>query len=308
MTPLPVQSLSPHTPGMNISAQGENTARGILAIVLAVFFFSAADTLAKWLGHQGYPPVQIVFCRYLFGLIPAAILVKKFGIDALHTQHPYQHALRAFLIFSALFFYFWGLKLMPIAEAIAVAFTAPLFITVLSVPLLREHVGIRRWCAVGIGFIGALIVLQPGTEAFKPEALLIVTSAFLFSLAMILTRRMSRTETNVSMFTYTTTGAGLISAMFVGAAWEPLQTEHIVHFVILGFTGGTAAYLIIIAFRNASAAVIAPYEYTALIWTSLSGWIIWNEKPGLAVWIGASVIIASSLYITRRETAKDDQA
>lgn len=289
---------------MVLNAPGENTGRGILAIIFAVFFFSAADTLAKWLGHQGYPPAEVVFFRYVFGLLPVALLIRKFGIDALRTRRPIAHAFRGCLIFLALFFYFWGLKLMPLAEAIAVAFTAPLFVTALSVPLLGEHVGIRRWCAVFIGFIGALIVLQPGTDAFRPEALLIVLSAFLFSLAMILTRKMSQTETNVSMFTYTTIGAGLISAPFLSLGWQTPETEHLLAFVILGFTGGTAAYLIIIAYRNAPAAIIAPFDYTALIWTSLSGWFIWKEQPSMAVWAGASVIIVASLYIARRETTE----
>lgn len=290
---------------MQTGATHEHAGRGILAIIFAVFFFSAADTLAKWLGHQGYPPAEIVFFRYLFGLLPVILLIRKFGIDALRTRRPFLHAFRACLIFTALVLFFWGLKFMPLAESIAVAFIAPLFVTALSVPLLGEHVGPRRWCAVIIGFIGTLVVLQPGTAAFQIEAMLIVGSALLFSIAMILTRRMSRTETSISMFTYSTIGAGLISVPFLGLAWQPPDLDHLFAFALLGFVGGTAAYLIIIAYRNASASVIAPFDYTALIWTSLSGWLIWNEQPGLAVWIGASIIILSSLYIARRETKLD---
>lgn len=272
----------------------------------AVFLFAMADSMAKWYGQLGFPPNEIVFFRYLFGAIPVAFLVWRSGIDALRTRQPFLHALRACLIFSALGLFFWGLGLMPLAEAIAVAFVAPLFVTSLSVPLLGEYVGSRRWAAVIIGFVGALIVLQPGTNAFKPEALLIVGSAFFFSLAMILTRKMTRTETTVSLFTYTTIGAALISAPFLGLAWQTPTVDHMLGFVVLGIIGSAAALLIIVAYKNAPASVVAPFEYTALIWASIIGWVVWSEQPGIAVWTGASIIILSSLYVAKRETSMND--
>lgn len=292
---------------MSTGLPNEHKGRGILAIVLAVFLFSTADTMAKWFGHQGYPTVEIVFFRYLFGILPVGLLIWKTGLDSLRTKRPLAHAGRACLIFSALGMFFWGLKLMPLAEAIAIAFVAPLFVTALSVPLLGEYVGPRRWCAVAIGFLGALVVLQPGTDAFRVEAFTIIGSAFLFSLAMIITRRMSRTETTTSMFTYTTLGAGLISAPLLGFAWQTPTIEHVGLFAALGLVGGAAALLVIVAYRNAPAAVVAPFEYTALIWTSITGWIFWSEKPGTMVWTGAAIIILSSLYIARRETSSEEE-
>lgn len=283
----------------------EHKGRGILAVIAAVSFFSAADTMAKWLGHQDYPTIEIVFFRYVFGLLPVGVLIWKTGIDSLRTRRPWAHAGRACLIVCALALFFWGLKLMPLAEAVAIAFVAPLFVTALSVPLLGEHVGTRRWCAVIIGFLGALVVLQPGTDAFRPEALIIIASAFMFSLAMIVTRRMSRTETTTALFTYTTLGAALISAPFLGFAWKTPSVEHIGLFACLGLVGGIAALLIIIAYRNAPASVVAPFEYTHLIWTSIAGWLLWDEQPGTMVWTGAAIIILSSLYIARREAGDD---
>jgi len=285
----------------------EQRGLGILAIFGAVFLFSTADTMAKWFGHQGYPTIEIVFFRYLFGILPVGVLVWRSGIDSLKTKRPVAHAGRACLIFCALSLFFWGVKLLPLAEAVAIAFVAPLFVTALSVPLLGEHVGLRRWCAVIVGFLGALVVLQPGTDAFQPEALVIIGSAFMFSLAMIVTRRMARTETTTSMFTYTTLGAGLISAPFLGFAWQTPLPEHIGLFAMLGLVGGIAALLVIVAYRNAPAAVIAPFEYTALIWTSFTGWFFWNEQPGSTVWMGAAIIILSSLYVARRESGVQAQ-
>jgi drug/metabolite transporter (DMT)-like permease len=281
----------------------ERRGLGILAIFCAVFLFVMTDVIAKWYGEMGFPPNEIVFFRYAFGVIPVGYLVWRSGVDSLRTRHPYAHALRAGLIVSALGLFFSAISLMPLAEAVAVAFVAPLFVTSLSVPLLGEHVGIRRWVAVFLGFVGALIVLQPGTGAFRPEALLVVGSALSFSLAMILTRKMTRTETTISLFSYTTIGATLISAPFLGFAWQTPGTVHLLGFLVLGVVSSVAAFLIIVAYKNAPASVIAPFEYTALIWASLAGWVIWNEQPESTVWIGATIIILSSLYVAKREAS-----
>jgi len=284
----------------------ERRGRGIVAIFFAVFLFAMTDVIAKWYGDLGFPPNEIVFFRYAFAVFPVAYLVWRSGIASLRTRHPYAHALRACLIVSALGLFFSAISLMPLAEAVAVAFVAPLFVTSLSVPLLGEYVGIRRWAAVVLGFVGALVVLQPGTNAFKPEALLVVGSALFFSLAMILTRKMTRTETTVSLFSYTTTGAALISAPFLGFAWQTPTMDHLLGFAALGIIGSAAALLVIVAYKNAPASVVAPFEYTALIWASIVGWVIWNEQPSIAVWIGASIIVLSSLYVAKRETSVND--
>ena len=168
-----------------------NIARGIPAIICGVFLFSFADALGKWFGIAGYDSVQIVFFRYLFGLICVGVAIAVTGTEGLKTKHPWMHVLRGIFMFAALTLFFRGLKTLPLAEAIAVAFSAPLFVTALSWPMLKERVGPYRWAAVIIGFIGALVILRPGTNAFQPEALYVVASAFFFALAMLHTRRIS---------------------------------------------------------------------------------------------------------------------
>lgn len=145
--------------------------------------------------------MQIVFFRYAFGLIPVTIAIVVSGVGGLKTKRPFAHFLRGLFMFAALTLFFRDLKTLPLAEGIAVAFSAPLFVTALSWPMLGERVGPYRWAAVIIGFAGALVVLRPGTDAFKPEALFIVASAVFFALAMLHTRRISHTETNVAMYT-----------------------------------------------------------------------------------------------------------
>jgi len=284
------------------SAAGDRPAFGMACITFSVFIFAITDAVAKWLGQEGFAAPQIVFCRYLVGLGPVAFLVWRVGPAALKTRHPLLHALRAGLIFLALVTFFAGLSRLPLAEAIAVAFTAPLFVTALSGPLLGERVGARRWLAVAAGFLGALVMLRPGTEAFRPEALFILASAMAFSLAMILTRRMAATETNVALFSYTTIGAGLASLPLALYFWQVPAAEHYGGFVFLGLLGSVAAFLVILAYRFAPAAVVAPFEYTALIWGAILGWLFWREQPQASALLGAAIIVAAGLYILYRES------
>lgn len=274
---------------------------GIASILVAIFFFSLADATAKWLG-QSYAPAQIVCLRYLFGLLPVAFLVWRGGGPAtLRTGRPFAHGLRALLIFTALLGFFTALSAMPLAEAVAIAFTAPLFITALSGPLLGEPVGPRRWAAVLVGFTGALIMIRPGFAAFRFEALYVLASALCFAFAMLLTRRMARTESNTAMLTYTTLGAGLASLPMMPFVWQAPADGDLWLFLLIAIAGSTAAYLVINAFRHAPAAVVAPFEYTGLIWASLFGWLIWREEVEPLVWLGAATVALAGLYITHRE-------
>ena len=276
---------------------------GIGCALVAVFCFSMADATAKWL-TASYAPMQIVCLRYVFGLIPVGLLVwRQGGLRALRTERPLAHVVRAFLIFSALVALFTGLRHLPLAEAISVAFTAPLFIAALAGPVLGEHVGPRRWAAILIGFGGALVMIRPGTEAFRPEALYVVLSAFCFALSAVVTRRMTRSENTIAMLAYTTSGACLFSLFFVPFVWRAPAVDDLWLFALIGVIGSTAAYFLILAYRNAQAAVVATFEYTALIWAALFGWLLWQERPEIPVLAGAAVIALAGFYVTRYEAS-----
>ena len=288
-----------------MTAQVRDTDRiglGIAAIVGAVLLFSITDAIAKLLGMANYSATQIAFFRYLFGLIPVAIMVWSAGAGALKTRRPLAHALRAAFLFCALLSLFTGLRSVPLAEAISILLTAPLFITALSNPVLGERVGPRRWIAVILGFVGGLIALRPGTAAFQLDALWLVASAFLFASAMLLTRKMSITETSAAMFTYTTVGAFVVCIPFAASTWAPVADGVLWLFLAIGVVGGCAAYLMIVAYRSAPAALVAPFEYTALVWGAVIGWLVWAEVPAVAVWLGAGLIVACGIYLTRRES------
>ncbi len=287
-----------------MTAGAERSGLGIVCALFAVLCFSIADVTAKWLGAS-YAPLQIVFLRYLFGLLPVAFLVWRLGgLDALRTERPLAHLLRALLIFSALLALFTGLTRMPLAEAISIAFTAPLFIAALSGPILREPVGPGRWAALAVGFAGALVMIRPGTAAFRPDALYVLVSALCFALSAVVTRRMARSESNVAILTYTTLGAGFTSLLFVPFVWRAPAPQDLWLFALIGLIGSTAAYFLIMAYRHARAAVVATFEYTALIWAALFGWLIWREQPEPQVWVGAAVIALAGLYVTLSEAGQ----
>jgi drug/metabolite transporter (DMT)-like permease len=284
------------------SRDAGSVTQGLMAMWVAVASFSIADAIAKWHGQEGFAAVQIVFFRYVFGLIPVAIALYVAGFHQVRTNRPAAHVFRGVLMSVALALFFWGLKYVPLAEAIAVAFTSPLFITALSVPVLGERVGMARWLAVIVGFAGMLVIVRPGADTFRPEMLILVAGTAVFALGITYTRRLARTETVTTMFTWTTIVAIAVFAPLAWWTWKLPQADHLAGFAVLGLIGGMAHYLVIVAYRNAPAAVIAPQEYMALVWGAIIGWIVWSEVPSGWTWLGAAIVAGAGGFIALRET------
>lgn len=283
------------------SANRDNLLLGIAAMLLGMLLMTMMDATAKWLG-EGYPISQIVFFRNLFALPPILVVTwASGGFKSLRTRQWKLHLLRGFAILLAIYTFFWGLRFLPLAEAIALAFLAPLFVSLLSIPLLGEKVGPRRWAAVGVGFIGMLVMLRPGAEVFRWEALLPTATAFGYGLAMILTRRLSREDSNASIIFWGTLVGCLFSAAFLPFAWRMPPLLDFALLAMMGMVGSVSMYCMTVAYRSAPAAVIAPFEYTALLWGLLIGWLVWSELPDAWVWTGAAVIVGSGIYILHRE-------
>ncbi|MEX2631233.1 MAG: DMT family transporter [Tistlia sp.] len=260
------------------------------------------DALAKALTAH-YPPLQILFVRNAFALpmIVATVLALG-GRSALRTSHLRLHAFRGLLLTGGAGLFFSGLAVLPLAEATALIFAAPIFITALSVPLLRESVGWRRWTAVIVGFLGVLIIVRPGGTTFQPASLYVVGTALSYALFMISARWIDRREGAWTMTVYVVLFPLLFSGLAVPFAWQPLQAPHLPLFLAQAVFGTLSMMLITQAFRQAPAAIVAPFDYTALVWASLLGWLVWGEIPDDWTYAGAAVIIASGLYIVIRET------
>lgn len=275
---------------------------GIASMLVAVVAMTVMDAAAKWLG-AGYPIAEVVFFVNLFALVPVLIAVRMGGgLAQLRVHWRLGHALRAAFGLGAQFTFFLGLRYLPLAEAIAIAFAAPLFVTALSVPVLGEKVGLRRWGAVLVGFAGVLVITRPGGDALRLEALLILSAALFYALAMLMTRRLARSETTPAILFTSAILALLVSVSLLPFGWRTPRAEDLSIFVLMGLIGGAGRYFMAQAYRFAPAAVVAPFDYSALIWGTLIGWLIWRELPDATVWLGTAILVASGLYIIHRET------
>lgn len=289
--------------GVTPQTEPKRISRAILTICAGVAFLVLNDAIAKLLTDR-YDPVQIVFLRNVIAvpLIAATVLLLR-GAHALRTRHLALHAMRGLLMLLGAYLYFTSLSFMPLAEATALIFSAPIFITALSVPLLGEAVGWRRWGAVLLGFIGVLIVVQPDAAGFQPASLLPVGAAFLYALFMISARWIGPGEGLWTMMLFVVLFPMLYAAPFALRAWTAVQADDLWLFVAIAILGSLGITLIGQAFRLAPAAVVAPFDYTALIWATLLGWLIWGDLLALRTVVGALIIAASGIVIVVREAA-----
>lgn len=276
--------------------------RGIALMVAGIFVMSVMDALIKWLGAS-YPSIQIVLLRCIFGLIPLfAIVAVQGGPKTLRTTRPVAQALRAVFGAGAMVGFFYALSKMGLAETVTLAFSSPLFITLMSIPMLGEKVGPRRLAAVIVGFVGVLIVVRPGSEIFSLYALIPIAASFCFAMTMLLARKMADTETSVSMTFYTSIGGLIVGLIGAPAVWiSPAGGDWPV-FLVLGLLGGVGQFLVTASLRYAEAGVIAPFEYTALVWATLFGFVFWNEMPDLISIFGGVIVVGAGIYIGYRET------
>lgn len=277
------------------------TPLAILTICAGVAFLVANDAVAKLLTDR-YAPIQIVFLRNLIAVpIIATVIMLVFGASTLRTHHPRLHAMRGALMVVGAWLYFTALIHMPLAEATALVFSAPIFITALSVPLLGEHVGWRRWGAVLLGFVGVLVIVRPGSATFQLAALLPVGTALCYAIFMISARWIDRAERLWTMMLFAMLFPMLYSAPFAIANWTSVHAGDIALFVAIAVFGSLGLALIGQAFRMAPAAIVAPFDYTALIWATGLGWMIWGDIPLLWTILGAAIIVVSGIIIILRE-------
>ena len=277
---------------------------GIANIVLAVALFSAMDALVKH-AAASYPVLQIVFFRSLFAFLPLSILLARSGgLGALRTARPLGHVLRSITGLASMVLFFLAFALLPLAEAIALAFAGPLFLTVLSIPILGEQVGLRRWAAVIAGFLGVLVIVRPGAGVFGAEALIPVAGALAYAFAMVYVRKLSRTETNAAIVFYFTLSCTVASALGLPFVWVTPTAADLPALIGIGLLGGAAQLFMTQAFRLAPAAVVAPFEYLAILFGIGFGYAFWAEVPDRWTLTGAAVVVASGLYILRREAIR----
>ncbi len=267
------------------------------------------DVVAKFLGQQGVPVLQIVWARLAFGVVLTLPFALRIAPAAGLIPRPLgTHVLRATFLILATFFFFWSLKLLPIADALAIFFVQPLVVTALSPLILGEHVGPRRWAAVAVGFIGTLIIIRPGFQEINPGMVLAFLAGACLGLYMLMTRKISgRAHPMVTTFHTNLVGGVIVSAM-VWAVWIPPTPTQWAMFTALGFIAVLGHYLIVMAYDRCEASLLAPLAYTEMIVATAVGWWFFKDFPDLWTFVGVSVLISCALYISMRERQVGAQA
>jgi len=287
---------------MNSEFSQDSPGKAIAYLLLGVVGGLGLDLSAKVI-LASYSLEQFVFLRSAIGVAIFLLLARQFGgVNNLRTLRWRWHLARTILAVGAMFGFFYGLARMPLVNALTLGFTAPLMVTALSVPMLGEHVGWRRWTAVVIGFAGVLIILRPGTQPISLAHSAVLFAAFCYACLAITARKLSDTENSFSLSVYVTTGPLLVSMTMLGTGhWQPPDLNGWLLFVLAGACSVIAWIGIIGGYRRASPAMLAPFEYTAVIGGAIAGYLIFDEVPDRWVVAGATVIIVSGLFVVYRE-------
>jgi drug/metabolite transporter (DMT)-like permease len=279
--------------------------RGALYMLVAMFLLAALDATAKWLTAD-YPVTQIALSFFIGGLLLSAGLAPfNGGIKGLRTTQIGWHLLRAVFNLGTMLTYYYALRSMNLADAMAITFAAPCFMTILSVPLLGEKVGRRRWLATVVGLIGVVIIVRPSIDGVDTPALLAVAAAVLYALMQITSRRLSATEGSHTILFYYSI-FGLIAVSTQVSAWPELRVEDLGTFCLIGIFGSAGLMCLSQACRYGEVSFLAPLEYSQLFWGVLFGILLWGEVPDFAVIVGIAIIVISGLYLLK--SPEHDQA
>ena len=279
--------------------------RGILFMLGTLAVFPVMNAMAKTLG-QSYSPLQVVWARAtVHVLFVTLVFAPKMGLVRLYrSRRPKIQFARSSLQVVSNTCFFFAIPLIPLAEAQTISFITPFIICALSVPLLGERVGPRRWTAIGIGFLGALIVIRPGFGGgIHPlGALLMLGNSLSYGLYAVLTRRVAEGDPPETSVAYSALVATLVTSCLVPFVWEtPTATGDIVMLLTMGVLGAIGHYFVAQAYRYAEASSLAPFGYVQLIGAATLGYLVFGDVPSSWTWVGAAVIVSSGLYVAHRE-------
>ena len=285
------------------ATEGEDVRAGILWMLVTMFFFVSLDTTAKYLVAR-YPVVEVVWARCVFHLLFVSIvLAPKLHVHVVSRGLGLQ-LMRSLLLLTCTLLFFSGVGLLPLADASAIMFTSPILLTVLAIPLLGESVGPRRWAAVAIGFVGALIVVRPGTGVMGTGAVLLLAAAFCNALYQLTTRKLRMVDSPSTTLLYTAVVGSVLLSLLLPSVWVAPQPAHWLLFALLGVLGGAGHFTLIKAFQRAPAAVVAPFSYSSLVWATGYGYFIFGDLPDEWTVVGSCIIAGGGLYILHRERVK----
>ena len=286
-----------------MTAPAQNVALGIAFRVAAMACMALLSALVKWTGSRGIPVFEIILFRNLFAFVPLGLYIwRTTGFSVLKTRRPFGHLTRSAVGLTGMVCGFSAVQHLPLTEATALQFTSPLFMTALSAMLLSEKVGRHRWAAVVVGFLGVLIMARPLPGQMNvPGVTLGVLSALGAAGAMVAIRQIADTEKGPTIVFYFTLGGaalGLVGSLF---HWVTPDPQTLALLVLAGLIGGVGQLFLTEALRQAPIGVIAPFDYTQLVWAAGLGLVIWGELPHPLTLVGAVIVAASGVYILHRE-------
>lgn len=269
-------------------------------MVLAMSLFISMDTIAKHLGKT-YPVIQIVWVRYLVAGSVLALILNRRLLATFRSRNLKLQLLRGGLLLATNFLFYTGLRFIPLAESSAISFVGPLMVTALAVPFLGEHVGMRRWASVLVGFAGALIIIRPGLGIIDWAALFPLGAAACFAVTAIVTRKLGGLDAVPTTLVFTTFVGAALASTVAPFFWTPPPASALALMVCIGVVGVIAHFAVIKAFVAAPATTVAPYNYTTIVWATVFGFVVFGDRPDPWTLIGAAVIVGSGLYIYYRE-------
>ncbi|MEZ2127912.1 MULTISPECIES: DMT family transporter [unclassified Sinorhizobium] len=290
----------------SVQPREEKLAAGLIIMVIAQMFFTGTDTSAKWLSLAGLPALQIAFVRYFIHFLLAILVyLPREGLPALKSNSPLKQFLRSTCLLGATIFNFLALKYLPISVTTTISFAGPMLVTLLAIPLLGEKVGIHRFSAVCVAFVGVLVVVQPWDASFHPAMLLSLSVLLCGSIYYIVTRMLSGIDGNATMQLWSS-GMGTVALLPLALSeWTwPVSIHTWVILCFVGFFGAAAHTIVAAAHRLADASILAPIVYIQVFFATVSGILVFGSWPTISTLAGGAIIIASGLYIWQRTSGR----
>ncbi len=275
---------------------------GITMLLASLLTMAGMGALAKILTTD-FSVAQILLFRYALATLPFLLLLpRNGGTDTLRVKNPAGLAIRSVSGITALSLYFYAIATIPLADATALAYAAPIFIVILSVPLLGEVIGYRRWFAVIVGFVGVLLITQPGGAGWSLGYLAGVGSAFFGAVVSVWLRRLAPSERTATIaIYYNFTGALFFGVWVLMTGWTVPDIGGLLLLLLLGMLAGPQQYLLTASYRYAEASLLAPYDYLAMMFAAGIGYVFWSEIPALTTWVGCGIIAGSGIFVAYRE-------
>lgn len=275
--------------------------RGLMLMSAGFFAFAACDVQAKVLAEHLHP-AQVVWFRQFGLFVGVVILLALKGPHILRSRLPFLQIARGLTAIGSAVFFVLAVRHVPLADATAVTFIAPFLVTLLGAIVLREPVGPRRWAAVAVGFVGMLVVIRPGMGVFHPAILFIVVAALFFSTRQVLSRSLAGLDSVPTTVAYTSITATLILSVTLPFVWQNLTSPTLWAVAVgLAVTAGLGEVLVIRALDIAQASVVAPMQYSLIIWSTFYGFVVFGDLPDGWTFVGCAIIVASGLYTLHRE-------